>query len=436
MQLTLRLQSYCGQPTDNKREKTFERFPVFIGRSPSCDYVLDDVSKYISSNHATVIEENNQLLIQDTSSNGVFLNGATDSLGRGKTTPLTHGDTVTIGDYSLTVSVGAATTADDPYGDFEPPPAAKSADDPFDPFRGEELDWTPVSSKQEKVDDVWDDEPAAPVASSTTEDSDWANWPDNRKNSNAPAEQPSTDPFDWLPESSSEPKSAPQPQRSAEAAPGRPEPPARSAPVQERPAAEPNLDALFRAAGLNPSDFNSIDPAVLHETLGMLLRSSVDGMMALLQSRAELKNAIRADITRLSRENNNPLKFSADPEEALMKLLSSHAQRGYLPPDVAVNQAVEDLKVHQLAMLEGMKAAVRALLKQFDPEQLVHKLEKSSPLAANIPITREAKLWQLFEEKFSSIHEEAVSDFNELFGREFRNAYLRRIRKMGRDIDF
>nr|MBX2825479.1 type VI secretion system-associated FHA domain protein TagH [Gammaproteobacteria bacterium] len=154
------------------------------------------------------------------------------------------------------------------------------------------------------------------------------------------------------------------------------------------------------------------------------------------QSRTELKNAIRTDVTRLARENNNPLKFSTGPEDAMMKLLAPHTQRGFLPADTAIDQAIDDLKMHQLAMLEGMKAAVRSMLVQFDPDKLEQKLEKNNRLTANIPITREAKLWELFQEKFSDIREEAVSDFNELFGREFRKAYDRRIKELGRKPDF
>jgi len=101
-----------------------------------------------------------------------------------------------------------------------------------------------------------------------------------------------------------------------------------------------------------------------------------------------------------------------------------------------MNQAIDDLKAHHLAMLEGMKAAVRSMLVKFDPDKLEQKLEKANPIAANIPITREAKLWQLFHEKFSDIREEAVNDFNEMFGNEFRKAYDRRIKELDRKPDF
>jgi len=196
-----------------------------------------------------------------------------------------------------------------------------------------------------------------------------------------------------------------------------------------------SLDILLRSASLRESDFNHLQEAEILEQTGKLLAQMVDAMMVLLQSRTELKNAIRSDITTLSRSDNNPLKFSFDAADALTKMLANRDD-GYLEPERAIEQAVDDLKLHQLAMLEGMKSAVRAVLLQFNPETLSGNLEKTGGISANIPITREAKLWELFCDQYEAIREEAMNDFTEVYGREFRKAYESRIRKMGRTPDF
>jgi len=192
---------------------------------------------------------------------------------------------------------------------------------------------------------------------------------------------------------------------------------------------------MFRAASLRESDFAHLSDTEVLEQTGRLLTQMVNAMMVLLRSRTELKNAMRTDVTRLSSNNNNPLKFSVSTMDALTRLLVDDTQ-GYLRADSAVQEAVDDLKVHQLAMLEGMKSAVGSMLLQFDPDRLAKKLEKKGGLTANIPITREAKLWELFCEQYDVIHEEAVNDFGELFDAEFRKAYEKHIRKLGRNPDF
>lgn len=192
---------------------------------------------------------------------------------------------------------------------------------------------------------------------------------------------------------------------------------------------------ILKGAGVSADDLPAMNDAESLEHIGELLAQMVDAMMVLLQSRAELKNVIRSDRTTLTRTGNNPLKFSVHPSDALTRLLSD-SNDGYMPSGEAIQEAIDDLKQHQLAMLDGMKASVKSLLLQFNPDRLSKKLEKTGGISANIPITREAKLWALFCDQYDAISDEAVNDFGDLFGKEFRKAYESRLQKLGRDPDF
>lgn len=143
-----------------------------LGRSPSCDIALPDQSKWISRTHSQISLTDRGYVIKDLSNNGLSLNEK--SLMRDKEYPITDGDIVKVGGYTLLISLlnnpkAAApetSTESDPFAsdfnlklddsdlDFlddipEPPKAeAKStfsssnvlSDDPFasDPF--EDLD--------------------------------------------------------------------------------------------------------------------------------------------------------------------------------------------------------------------------------------------------------------------------------------------------------
>lgn len=486
MRLTLKVRSYSNAPPQDARARSFDTFPIIIGRSTACDYNLIDPSRYISSNHAMVIEESNQLVIQDTSANGVYLNGLSEPIGRGRSAVLNDGDTLTIGDYTLSVSLEQtkasphAVSGDDPFADFGASgSAASAAPDPYDPFRGDEPDWTPPSvGSDDPFGDEWDIGESTPSAAEPPEQaiSDWPDWDAEQPPTQATIQQsvPSApapsrparesfgkpeDDFDWLPGNDSETVSIapslpgnPDDFRAAPRAPrppGRPQPappPARSAgnnreqsagrsSQYSNPSHGSSIDIMLRAASLRESDFAHYSEAELLEQTGHLLAQMVDAMMVLLQSRAEIKNAMKSDVTTLSRSGNNPLKFSFSAADALTKLLSNDAH-GYMPADTAVKEAVDDLKLHQLAMLDGMKAAVRSMLLEFNPDKLAKSLEKKGGISANIPLTRDAKLWEIFCEQYDAIKEEAVNDFGELFGKEFRKAYEKRIRQLGRNPDF
>jgi len=443
MRLTLKLMSINGRPADTHVEQSFESFPVVIGRAASCDFRLNDPSKYISSTHAVIMLERGQFSIEDSSSNGTYINGSTEPVGRGKSVPLSSGASLTIGDYSLSIEImnqpAAQSRPSDPVRENQPfDKALTAAADPFDPFSEAEHDWTPASSQFGLDDNRNRQEDLLPQSTPSTDD-DWHDWPESGSSAAQPPGNPA-DEFDWLPSDANETVSAPKPITHPGSMPisatlsdshFSPERKSRS-----RSDLSSGLEALLRGAGLDARQFSQADSAQVLEMAGRMLAESTDGLMVLLQSRAELKNAIRTDVTRLARQDNNPLKFSTDVEDALVKLLMPQVHKGYQGTEASITEAVDDLKTHHLAMLDGMKAAVRAVLNQFDPHKLEKKLESANPIAANIPITREAKLWQLFNECYGDIRDEAVSDFNELFGREFRKAYNRRTRDLDRKPDF
>lgn len=508
MQLTLQVRAHGNAPASNEQRKSFSQFPVVIGRSSACHYCLADESRYISSRHATLNVRDGQLYIEDTSSNGVFIDDNNAAVGRGKSALLKGGEVLLIGDYQLMVEFSSpASSAPTPVSsnpfDDDPTPVSPLEKMDSDPFNSDEHDWTPPSEQREPIsdpfDDVWNEsDKAQPPAAPKVEEKSDPEWPLDWDESkvNAPAINPARDPhqaaastssdwpaddFDWATESTPAADAvtqhndaqSPHPNSletehanqvradhharqsgSALAADIRHQPPREPprepprAPVSSSPresgqpsgAANPvygnvSTKQLLVAAGLNPDDPAFHDEAALVTQSGRVLSQSIEAMMLLLRSRSEMKNAIRSDVTMLSRHDNNPLKFSLTSSDALTRLLTADSD-GFMDADAAIQEAVNDLKLHQLAMLDGMKAAVKALLKQFDPQKLAKKMEKNGGIGANIPITREAKLWELFCEQYDTISEEAVTDFDDLFGAEFRKAYEKRTGKINGDQDF
>jgi FHA domain-containing protein/zinc ribbon protein len=67
-----------------------------IGRSPDCEIFLDDVT--VSRNHAVLIQENGEFVVEDEGSlNGTFVNRK-----RIDRAPLREGDEVQVGKYRMT----------------------------------------------------------------------------------------------------------------------------------------------------------------------------------------------------------------------------------------------------------------------------------------------------------------------------------------------
>ena len=208
-----------------------------------------------------------------------------------------------------------------------------------------------------------------------------------------------------------------------------------SAPVaspQMHPAASPTAPASFepdvltqaflRGAGLTTSSLPSgLTPEIM-TTIGSLLRSATAGAIDMLAARAATKREVQATVTIISVQANNPLKFLPNADSALLQLLGKKMP-GFMRADVAMKDASEDLRAHEVGVIAGTRAALTEVLGKFDPAVLGDKLTKGSVLESLMPSARKAKLWDMYLERYLQIRREAEDDFQSIFGRAFVQAY-------------
>lgn len=160
--------------------------------------------------------------------------------------------------------------------------------------------------------------------------------------------------------------------------------------------------------------------------LGETFRILVSGLREVLIARAAIKNEFRLTQTVISVDGNNPFKFSVSADHAMESMLRPSA--GYLPAPAAAEEAIGDIKAHEVAMMTGMQAAIDGLLKRFDPERLSGRIERSG--LSSLLTNRKARLWDQFEVLYGDIAREAEDDFQALFGKEFARAYQAQLKKL------
>ena len=101
MELTLEVVSAQRGELGGARSHTCNESGGSIGRGPDNSWVLPDPDHYVSRRHAGIRWSGGRFLITDTSTNGVFVNGA--ALGRDGQAALSDGDRLVIGDYEIAV---------------------------------------------------------------------------------------------------------------------------------------------------------------------------------------------------------------------------------------------------------------------------------------------------------------------------------------------
>lgn len=228
------------------------------------------------------------------------------------------------------------------------------------------------------------------------------------------------------------PVSAPRP---AEVEPRITPPPVLPPPVEPAPR---QVDAAPRQAG-ETADLaelmsgagvpDAVITPELSRNLGQIIRIVVAGLMDILQSRQRIKEEFGIQHTMFRPVDNNPLKFSANVEDALHNLLVKR-NAAYLGPVDAFADAFDDLRDHQLAMLAGLRVAFDAMLTEFDADRLQEAFDTQMSKHALPLMPAKMRYWELYREKCQELIKDPDATFDRLFGDEFRRAYEEQFRQL------
>jgi len=249
-----------------------------------------------------------------------------------------------------------------------------------------------------------------------------------------PAARPAPDPFEGFDPFASlivtkSPEPAPPPMRSEPEPEPAPAPAAK--PVQPAPAASRAAVAAFlEGAGLSHLEVSDADAEAFLRDTGAIVRASVEGLIGLLLARSELKKEMRAeDRTMVASRDNNPLKLMTDPREAMSYLFDARERisGAFLPPVQAVQDACDDIRVHEIALMAGMRAAFQGALKRFDPQLIEREADKQK---GSFSLNKKVKLWDAFVAHHEKLSRDAEDDLLKVFGREFLGTYMAQVRRL------
>jgi type VI secretion system FHA domain protein len=438
-----------------QRPMTGARFT--IGRAQENDWVLPDPDQHLSRQHCVIERRGATYCVVDTSSNGVFVNGEATPVGRGSERRLGHGDRLQLGSYVIAVALEGAALAPAPERGkmFDPTHLPKAAPKEG---AGRVFDGTWVGSREElgradhrvtptgrpdprfqtspdhrPVDlgkivpeaGLFDSGPApeTPAPGAVGEPGLFDSGEEAPAPEASQAAEPGVDPLDpFAVAPAAAPPAAPEP----EVAPPPPEvvaPPPVPAPDRRL------LEAFLEGAGLGADVLAIEDEEAFMRAAGARLRELTEGLVQLLAARASVKNVARVERTTIGRDLNNPLKYAVTPAEALQAVLEGRGP-GFLSPEAAVRGGFRDIQEHEMALLDALQVALRALLQRFEPEGFERQLEAENLFATLVAGGRRAKCWDAFKARYAQIAGEAEREFLGEVGSDFARSYEARTRRM------
>ncbi len=415
-----------------------------VGRGTGNDWVLPDPDRMLSKQHCRIVREAGGWQILDTSSNGTFLNHEIERLGPETARMLREGDRLILGAYEIEVSFaddaplsGAAPLQPDL---LVPPRPLSPGSPPRAPSRGTLRSWHGDSGPLHGVDPAssqfGDDDLLSGQADTNAPTS-----PDHAsilQTSFRPPPSALHLPEDWDREEhpQASPAGASDQASMRQSMPGPGEAPATAAgidqPLSARPVAELReaVGALYVGAAIDRPFAG--DPQALLHSVGGAFRAVVVGLRRIMIARAAIKGEFRIEQTTIRVRGNNPLKFSADDDDALGALLGT-GRTSDMTAEEAVADALRDMRLHELAMASAMQQAVREMLDRLAPERVTRALPPS-PLDA-LPGIRRLRSWAAYADLHATMSAAFTDDFDSVFGKAFARAYEGVMAELGQALD-
>ncbi|MCB2135302.1 MAG: type VI secretion system-associated FHA domain protein TagH [Rhodobacteraceae bacterium] len=475
MRVTLRFQA-TGTVPGNAEPVVMQGPSLTIGRGEENDLMLPDPDRLISKRHCSIEDSGGDIVVVDLSTNGTFLNYGKVALGK-VPTPLNDGDILTMGPYELLVEIkpDAATgrgkiaapaesgpvshgqadlglqgmgvlddTGNDdflddllgggaaPGGPSRVRRAELGDDGLLPPLGDDEMDGllAPAPEPQDgggasrsSHSSAMEDHFRPGAASGGVIPDDWDDdllGGDGAGGDDDPFAVPHTPP--------------PAPRGSRPLIPEEPVlPPAGQGRHGAGAATGGGTDAaaaraFLSALGATEAGIGDAELTATMERLGKVMRIMIEGVREVLMTRSSIKSEFRIHQTMISAGANNPLKFSISADQAVETLVKP-AAKGYLAATDAAEEALRDIKAHEVAMMSGMEAALKGILARLSPEVLAGQIETSSGFGSLLK-GKKARYWEIYEKMYAEISDQAENDFHELFSKEFARAYQSQLERL------
>lgn len=465
MALKLRIISDHYKALGKRSSRLFGVTGGRIGRAADNDWILPDPDRYISSHHAKVEFRAGQWMLEDTSTNGVFINGSDVPASVEGAYALKDGDRLRLGDYEIIVSIDERQDfSADASGQMPIParaPASSSSrrgSSTPEMDLGEELDLTDLltdaaikpapapangasasgggSSSPSMFDlnkalglDLQTTRPGTPnntVPGRPTR-SGFASLLDAPDEGDQRTVVPGGKGDDWQMQTKPYDRKSLQaltnPAAMAKPAekPAMPTPARRSTDNGLEPAN--GVEAFCRGAGIDPSQIPLEAQHALMQLAGQMTREVVLGLMDVLKGRADQKNRLRLSQTQIQPADNNPLKFSASVDEALVKLLDGHNNSRYLGPVDAIRDSFADLRNHQQALSGAIQAAIDEVMNRIEPGELQERFDRGLKRGALLGAANKMKYWDLYTEFYHVLNQRNEQNLPTLFAEELSRTY-------------
>ncbi len=381
MPVKLTLLTTCGGAESKEFEDVFDKDNISIGRGSSNDLVVPDKTRLVSSKHANIEKKEGTYYVRDVNSkNGTFLNGK--QLTAGEDYPLAPDDKIQFGNFTLIV--------------LPVPPADAVREKPSE---------AETFEKDKKDENYVIDEKPEPIDRLTTKK---AKKTEKNEKTVSVVKEDRGD-------------------------------------TSLYETAYYSLSAISSHFAGQQRMLNSpeeVERFCLHirKISEVLLRN----LFGALEGRRQFEEEFDAQVTKIiptgldpeQLRRRNLVKYAATYEDLGKYLFdrSTDEERGQAVKEL--NEAFQDILLHQVGLLSGAQKSLEAFLEELNPETIESEIMQAQGRSGwkkflyKIPLFRRAAVWERLARKHKSFREDHKRTFERVFGRSFGKGYIDSIKKL------
>ncbi len=377
MTLKLRVISEQSRRLGKKSYCLFSKQGGRIGRCADNEWVLPDPDRYLSSYHAQVTCETDRWILEDISTNGVFMNDAALPLSQLGPCELHDGDRLRMGDYQMLVSI--ITSHNPRQNNSENKTASRSQAVP--PKQENKQFAPPALNIEFDINKLF----ISPKADST-QPQDAQIWPPIENlvtvNPHLISNETETDQNNHTLE-------ADGPEHSIEKTDSQ---------------LNAGLAAFCKGAGIEMSLLLDEPYSDLLSRAGQLLRETVLGMMAINTLQNEITQSLDTLAPNTQRYPNHCLDQITSVDESIIKLLKTSRARPIHSAD-GLRARFNNLLCHQRALLSATHKATNNLMERVDPTELQVRFERILNRDSKPTERNNEKYWDMYKEFFYTLNQ-------------------------------
>jgi type VI secretion system protein len=437
-----------------------------VGRAPDNDWVLPDPRRVVSGHHFEVLYHGGKYWLNDTSTNGVYVNEAEEPASATGRVELRDGDRLRMGDYEILVSV-------DKRIDFLPAASEEhSAAKHLDAGIGHSLDLDSLLTPRDTAESgsismrnafgvkVTSDARAALLEALQRSVNEARETPpahaDGSSDSVIPPMGPREDRGVAPQQNAASAAAAAAP--AGAAATGQPvvqdwalrtrritreeladamarrqsrvDASRQAIPLYQQASTWTDLrsavQAFCRGAGIDPASLSAEAQAMLPLVAGQLLREAIVGLNDISQARAAGAIGARAAASTPAPAtgSSNPLRTSTSVEQAIQRLFESHG-RLYGGPVESLRDVLQEAKDHEAGLEAATRAGLHAVLEQLSPANVADQFEQGR--ARMLPPGQDPRprYWEHYADFYRLFTQQANGELPHPFVEAFSQEYAR-----------